>query len=260
MPFLTINDINLYYEIKGQGEPILFIHGLGASTRDWEFQVDAFQDYQVITFDLRGHGKSDKPNQDYTVPLFAKDTALLIQTLSFQSVHVVGHSLGGMVAFQLAVDHPKLVKTLTIVNSAPAVVFPRIRDHFTFFLRSVYVKLFGMHLLSSNLSKMLFPKPEQIKLREIFVKRWCENDPKAYLHALKAFRHWDILDKISKIACPTLIIAAENDYTPVELKEAYAKKMQNCELVVIQDSGHLTIVDQYEIFNNTLRKFLLKNQ
>ena len=116
-----VNDIQLYYEITGQGQPLLFIHGLGSSTRDWEAQVSPFAaNYQVITFDLRGHGRSDKPPGPYTLPLFTADTAGLLKALGLDAAHVVGISLGGGIAFQLALDYPELVKTLTIVNSAPA--------------------------------------------------------------------------------------------------------------------------------------------
>lgn len=260
MPYLSIKDIQVYYEVHGQGEPLLLIHGLGSSTQDWEYQVKFFTQYQIIAFDLRGHGKSDKPKEPYTVKQFASDTAQLCRALSVQSVHVVGHSLGGMVAFQLALDFPDLVKTMTIVNSAPMVTFPRFIDSFKFFLRSVNVKLFGMRPLSIGLSKILFPKPEQVDLRELFVQRWCENDPVAYLHALHAFKGWTVLNRLSELQCPTLIVTADHDYTPVSLKEYYAKFIAKSELVVIKDSRHITIVDQAEAFNQVLLKFLQKQR
>ena len=132
------------------------IHGLGSSTLDWENQIDFFaKKYQVIAFDLRGHGKSEKPNSPYTVKLFTEDTAQLIQALNQQSVHVVGHSLGGMIAFQLALDFPTLVKSLCIINSGPAVTFP-LKVKFSFFLRRFIVKLFGIHPLCIKLAKTVF--------------------------------------------------------------------------------------------------------
>ena len=78
MPTIQINGIAEHYEIFGQGQPILFIHGLGSSSRDWEYQIDYFSKmYRVITIDVRGHGQSDKPPGPYSVPLFAADTAKL---------------------------------------------------------------------------------------------------------------------------------------------------------------------------------------
>lgn len=77
MPILRCRDINVYYEIAGAGDPLLFIHGLGASHRDWEPQVAFFsRHYQVITYDVRGHGKSDKPKGPYRVSQFAADAGI----------------------------------------------------------------------------------------------------------------------------------------------------------------------------------------
>ena len=95
MPTLQLNDIGLYYEIIGEGAPLLFIHGLGSSIRDWEPQVDFFAErYKVILFDVRGHGKSSKPPGPYSIPQFAADTANLLEKLEVAPVHVVGISMG----------------------------------------------------------------------------------------------------------------------------------------------------------------------
>ena len=105
MPTAELGDIRLYYEDFGEGEPLLFIHGLGSSTRDWENQVRYFSDrYRVVVPDLRGHGNSEKPPGPYSIPLFADDIAELITTLDLAPTHVVGLSLGGFVASQLAVE------------------------------------------------------------------------------------------------------------------------------------------------------------
>ena len=120
MPKLHVNNIDIHYEITGEGQPLLFIHGLGSSSLDWEEQVSFFsKDYKVITFDVRGHRLSDKPLDPYSIQLFSGDTSALIKSLDLPPVHVVGISMGGMIAFQLAVDGPELLKSMTIVNSAP---------------------------------------------------------------------------------------------------------------------------------------------
>src|SRR5512135_954239 len=121
MATLRANGINLYYESTGQGQPLVFIHGLGSSTRDWEYQIPTFsQNYQVIAFDLRGHGQSAKPAGPYSMKMYAADLAGLLAGLGVKSAHLVGISLGGAVAFQFALDYPAAVKTLTIVNSGPS--------------------------------------------------------------------------------------------------------------------------------------------
>lgn len=260
MPTLLANNINLYYEIHGQGQPLVFIHGLGSSTQDWENQVTFFsQYYQVITFDLRGHGQSDKPDEHYTVPLFASDATQLIRAISQQPVHLVGHSLGGMVAFQLILDAPELVKSLTILNSAPSVTFPSLRSRILFYLRTLNVRFFGMYLLSHQLAKLVFPYPTQAQLRTKFIERWMKNDPIAYAHSLHAFSHWDVSKRLSEIKCPTLIVGAEHDYTPIAYKQLYTRLIPNAELVMIPNSFHMTLLDQPDAFNKVLFDFLNKH-
>ena len=117
MPTIRVHGIDLYYEVHGAGQPVLLIHGLGSSTRDWDLQVPALAArFKVITFDVRGHARSEKPKQRYSVKLFADDTAALIRALDIAPVHVIGISMGGMIAFQLAVDSPGLVRSLVIVK------------------------------------------------------------------------------------------------------------------------------------------------
>lgn len=101
-----VGDIRLYYETCGQGAPLLLLHGLGSSARDWEHQASVFAErYRVVIPELRGHGRSDKPPGPYSMPLLANDIASLIESLDIAPAHVVGLSLGGFVAFQLVLDH-----------------------------------------------------------------------------------------------------------------------------------------------------------
>ncbi len=258
MPYLTLDDIKLYYEIHGEGETLLFIHGLGASHQDWEYQLPFFKNnYRVILFDLRGHGKSDKPNAPYTIKQFANDISQLITTCAPRGAHIIGHSLGGMIAFQLAIDFPKLVISLTIINSAPAVIFPDLSSRCFFYSRFLIVKLFGLKYLSKLLVNKAFPKPEQAALREKFISRGSQNSPIAYLNTLRAFFGWNVIAHLSHIHCPTLIIASDADYTSPAYKQAYTKLLPNARLVIIHDSRHITIVDQADVFNKTLQEFIL---
>lgn len=260
MPKIQSNNINLYYEVHGDGQPLLFIHGLGSSERDWELQVPEFsKTYQVITFDLRGHGQSDKPAEPYSISMFASDTAGLIKALGVESAHVVGLSLGGGVAFQLAIDSPALVRTMVIVNSAPELVVRNFKDRLGIWQRFAVVRLLGMRRMGEVLSKRLFPKAEQAHLRMTFVERWAENDSRAYQNAMRAMIGWSVMDKLGSIRCPTLVVSADQDYTPVVLKEAYTKSIPNAQLVVIPDAHHATPVEQPEKFNAALKDFLTKH-
>ena len=257
MPQVKVNDIHVYYEVNGQGQPLLFLHGLGSSVRDWEFQVPEFsRSYQTIAFDLRGHGQSDKPAGPYSLPLFASDTAGLLKALGLGPAHVVGISLGGGIAFQLALDSPSLVKTLTIVNSGPAMVGSTQEARQEVDRRVAIVQQMGMRAMGQALSGTLFPKPEQASLRDTFVERWAENDPRAYIEATLSVVGWNVTDKISSIHCPTLVISADQDYTPLALKEAYVRLMPHAQLAVIADAHHATPVEKPEEFNAVLAQFL----
>ena len=261
MPILTVRDLDIYYEITGAGQPLLLLHGLGSCTQDWKRQVAFFsQHYQVITFDLRGHGKSGKPAGPYSISLFAEDTAELLKALGIAGAHVVGISLGGMIAFQLAVSYPELVNSLVIVNSGPAVPADTFKQRIPLYLRLVMIHLLGLRKMAEKLGKHLFPKPEQTKLRQDFVERLAQNNKHTYLAALKAiFAGWSVADQLGDIQCPTLVLAAEQDYTPVALKEAYAAAIPKAELVVIADSRHALPLERPEAFNETLGAFLSRH-
>ncbi len=259
MPKIQSNNTQLHYEISGEGQPLLFIHGLGSSTQDWDLQVKEFSKaYQVITFDLRGHGQSDKPAGPYSLPMFATDTAGLLKSLNVKSAHVVGLSLGGGIAFQLAIDFPALVKTMVIVNSAPELVVRTFQDRIRIWQRFAIVRLLGMRKMGEVLSKRLFPKNEHESLRTTFVERWAKNDPRAYQDAMRAMVGWSVMDKLDSIKCPALIVTADQDYTPVALKEKYTSLIPNAQLVVIHDAHHALPVEQPEKFNAVLMNFLVK--
>ena len=94
MPIIKVSNIEMYYEIHGEGEPLLLIHGLGSSSRDWEYQVAQFSKlYKVILIDLRGHGKTSKPKGPYSIRGFADDVALFLEALNIKHVNILGLSI-----------------------------------------------------------------------------------------------------------------------------------------------------------------------
>lgn len=261
MPYLNCESVRLYYEISGKGFPIIFIHGLGSSTIDWNAQVDFFsKNYQVIVYDLRGHGKSDKNTGPFNIPQFAKDTVCLLETLNIRKVHVVGISLGGMIGLHLAVYYSNIVKSLTIVNSPSEFNVKTIKDGFQVFVRFFIIKIMGMKRMGKFLSHRLFPKPEQEKKRKELAERWAQNDSKAYWKATKSLINWNITSNLDKITCPTLIVGAEFDYFPVQEKKVIASRIKNAQLQIIPDSRHGTPLDQTEIFNKIVSDFLKNNK
>lgn len=259
MPTITVNGIDLYYESHGTGDPVVLLHGLGSSTRDWEPQLGPLaQRFRVITLDIRGHGRSSKPRQPYSVALFAADAEAMIRALDLGAVHLVGISMGGMVAFQVAVTAPDLVRSLVIVNSGPAMPIKTFAQHLMIWTRIAIVRLQGMRKMGAVLATRLLPKPEHEALRAQFIERWAENDPRAYLAALKGMLDWTVMDQLKDIHCPTLILSADHDYTPLAVTQAYTAMIPGAELVVIDDARHMLPVERPEPFNAALLSFLAK--
>ena len=260
MPKIRVRDIEMHYKETGQGTPLLLIHGLGSSARDWERQIPYFsKNYRVITYDVRGHGQTDKPAGPYGIPLFAQDTAEFMKILNIESAHVVGISMGGMIALQLAVNAPERIRSLVVVNTGAELIVRSFREFLMVLQRKLIVRLLGMQKMGEILSGRLFPDPEHEELRKIFVEHWAENDPRAYRDSMQALLGWSVTDKLGFIPCPTLIVSADNDYTPVEVKEAIVAKMPNAKLVVIPNSHHAVPVERPEEFNRIVGEFLAEN-
>jgi 3-oxoadipate enol-lactonase len=258
MAFFHTGDIDIYYEIHGQGEPLLFIHGLGSSARDWELQIDHFADhFKVITMDLRGHGRSGRPPGPYAMTLFAEDVSRLLEGLDCSPAHILGISLGGMVAFQMVLDYPGLVKKLVIVNSVPELVPHGIGDLLGYWQRLAIVQLLGMEKMGQVLAERLFTEPDQEPLREILVERWSENHKPSYLASLKATYGWSVQERLGEIHIPTLVVGADGDYFPTSDKEAYTLLIPGARLVVIENSKHALPAEKPQEFNRVVLGFLL---
>lgn len=257
MAYFTHEDCTLHYEEYGHGAPLVLIHGLGSSTCDWEKQIPVLcAHYRLIVMDVRGHGRSDKPAQRYSIEGFSADLLALIEHLGLGPVHLVGWSMGGMIGFQLAVDEPAWVKSLCIVNSAPQVKVRSPDDYWQWFKRWSLMRILSLETIGKALGAKLFPKPEQTALRLEMARRWAKNDKRAYLASFDAIVGWGVQERLSQVACPTLVICADHDYTPVAQKEAYVQLLPDARLVVIADSRHATPLDQPERFNQTLLQFL----
>jgi len=122
--------------------------------------------------------------------------------------------------------------------------------------RLLVLKMVGPRRLGMFLSKRLFPKPGQEELRRIFVQRWAQNDKRAYEEGLRAILGWSVESRLGEIRCPTLVVAADQDYWPLDVKRAYVTKMPDAKLVVIEDARHALCVEKPAEFNRVLAEFL----
>ncbi|MDI1452032.1 alpha/beta hydrolase [Polyangium sp. 6x1] len=257
MPHMIVDGCEIQYEVKGRGDVVLLLHGLGSSLLDWEMQVPALAErYTVVTVDVRGHGGSGKPPGPYRIATFAADVAHVLRSLGLGPAHVVGFSMGGMIGFQLAVDAPSLVRSLVVVNSAPAMVPRTLRERLAVLQRLVALRVLGVRGFARKIAEMNLPRPDQEALREKLAARLGQNDEAAYRAATKAILGWSVADRIGTIRCPVLVVTSDQDYTPVAAKEAYAARIPRARVAVVSDSRHCTPIDQPEAFNRILLDFL----
>lgn len=256
-----LNTIDLAYAEAGEGDPLVLIHGLGGSRSDWELQWPALAPhFRVVTPDLRGHGASQRPPGPYRIKLFAADVARLMRRIEARPAHVVGLSLGGAVAQQLALDAPELVRSLVLVNTAASFVSDGWRRRLMGVRRFAATYLSGMDKVAADVARRLFPREEQAPLRNEATARLSVNAPQAYRDSLLALARFNATDRLSSITCPTLVVSGDTDYAvPMGVKKKLADGLPNSRMVVIPDSGHATPVDQPEAFNKLLLEFILDN-
>ncbi len=234
---------------------MLLLHGLGSTGEEWELVVpELAARHRCIVPDVRGHGRSDKPPGAYGVPLFARDIAALCDQLGLTSLHVVGLSMGGMIAFQLAVNRPDLVRSMVIINSGPELVPRTWQAALAIAQRLAVVTLFGPRRFASMLGPRLFPRPEQAARRIAFEETVAANDRSAYRRATFGLIGWSVLDRLDEVVCPVLVLGSERDYTSVAAKQRYVDRLGDARLVEIADSGHLATLDQpARVAQETLR-------
>lgn len=255
----TLKPIALHHEQQGHGVPLLLIHGLGSCGLDWEYQVPVFAtSFRVITVDLRGHGLSPKPAGPYSISAMAADVLALLDQLGIAAAHVVGLSMGGAVAFQIAADAPQRLLSMTIVNSGPHMVLTTLKQKLAIGIRIPIVKWLGLPKMGKIISKKLYPDPAHQHLRDTFVERLSHNDKAAYIASLKALIGWSVQARLGTMHCPTLVITADQDYSPVSLKEAYVALMPNARLAVVPNSHHALPMERPEAFNQVLAEFLAR--
>lgn len=253
------NGIELEYLDLGEGDVVLLLHGLGSTKADFDYQIGPLSKrYRIIAPDLRGHGNSSKPGarNDYGIGLCAEDMRLLMEKLSIPVCSIIGFSMGGAIAFEMAVKFPDLVERMVIINTAPdfndlgKMGEEMVRD------RTITLQTAGMESMAKQIAKGMFPEDNQMELRNAFFERARKNPVDAYFNSFITLMDWGIGEKIQEIKIPALVIASDMDYTPVSLKETYAGKMGNARVEVISNSRHGVTMDQSEDLNRVILKFL----
>ncbi len=252
---VRVDDVSIYYELYGQGDPLVLIAGTGISCAPWRpFQVPEFsKHYQVLIYDHRGLGRSDKPDVPYSTRLFARDCAGLMDALKIKKAHIMGHSMGGRVAQWLALDYPEKVTSLVLSGSGSGKYNNEIEDY----PRGVPVET-CVELIEKGYEKyqhdhwgpgFMFTD-EFVREHPEIVKRFQdlivdEVPPlKCYLRHVIARQCHEATALIDRIKAPTLVIVGSKDTheggtgNHVESSKALAAKIPNAELVFVEGGRH----------------------
>ena len=261
MPYRTVNGIRMRYELWGEGEtPLILLHGLGSSADDWPLQLPAFAPhFKCVQLDLRGHGASDKPAGRYSIALFAADVAQLLQQLDLAPAHILGLSLGGLVAQQLALDHATAVRSLTLINTFPG-LWPPPRELLGVLLRrrDTVLQPMDMTRTAAFVADDLFGDPRLAVLRDWTVRRLAANDADAYRRATVAILRFWPGRRLDQVRLPTLIIAGEEDRVVPRVYQARLRaRLPHAEFVSVANSGHASNLDQPHVVNEAVLRFLL---
>jgi len=258
MPIFCETDRSIHYLERGRGEPLLLIHGLGSSGADWALQAVALEArFRVIIPDLPGSGRSAPPPAGYSITEFAASLWALLDHLSASHVNIVGFSLGGAVGLEMALQRPNSVRRLALINSLGSYRLDHWRKWLEAGLTMILVPLIGMHRVAHFAANRLFPMPWQRSLRERAAAAVSAVPARSYLDSARALIGWTAIDRLHRLRrkTKTLVIAAENDYTPLDEKRALARRL-GARFVVVRGSRHGTPFDAVNATNASLLALL----
>lgn len=258
MPTAHLNGFRCHYLDQGAGPALVLLHGLGSSARDWEAQMHALSPhFRVIVPDLRGFGASERRGP-YAIPQFCTDVRGLLDRLDVRHFSLLGYSMGGAIALQMALDQPARVPRLIVSNSVPS-FRPRSRAHWTMIIyRMLMMSLVGPRIMGRLQMARMFPKPGQAALREKNAQRAARNSRWSYLGALRALIGWSVLGRLRELSMPVLVLAAEDDYfTRAEIVR-FAHALPRGRLRIFPDTRHGLPQEAAEDYNRVVLKFLSK--
>ncbi len=263
MPYTEAPGFRMYYETQGAGDPLLLINGWGSDSTEWLFQLPAFaKRFLAIVFDNRGAGRSETPPGPYSTAQMADDAAALLTHLGAARAHVLGVSLGGMVAQEVALRHPDQVRKLVLACTAPGgegSVRPA-PEVLKMFIRSPggdpeeEIRRVLPFLYSE---RYLRDHPEEI---EEFVRRRLADPISVEGHAaqLAAAVSHSAWDRLAAIGAPTLVIAGDGEMVvPTENSRRIAERIPGAKLVILPGAPHRLFAENAEDFNRVVISFLL---
>ncbi|OLS13036.1 MAG: putative hydrolase or acyltransferase of alpha /beta superfamily [Promethearchaeota archaeon CR_4] len=266
MPRIQVNDIAIYYELHGMGFPLLLIAGLGADHTSWDDNLirELASNFQTILIDNRGAGGTDNPEGSFTINYFAADAASLLNKLGISRAYVLGHSMGGYIAQQLAIDHPEMVAKLilcsTTCGAKHSIAGP---EHAT---QGVLDRAYGrltddqiieMRVKHNFTEEFQRANPDAIqRFRRMAAKNMVP--PEVYGRQLKAMVEFDSFPYLQNLRMPTLVLHGKKDTSPLpENAEILAKNIPGAKLAYFNESAHALYTPEPEDFIKILLDFLL---
>lgn len=242
------------------GSPsVLLLHGLGADAASWTLQLPALTGagFRSIAIDAPGFGKSPYDGRGWTIRRVASQVADLLEELGTGPVHLVGLSMGGVIAQQFAHDFPHLTQKLVLVSTF-AVLRPENFSGWWYFLRRASTVLTrGLEAQAHLVAERVFPGPDYAPLREMLVETISRADPRAYRSAMRSLGLFDSRKWLPRLQVPTLVVTGTDDSTVTPARQQLlVDGIPGARQVVIQKAGHAAPVDQAEIFNRALIDFL----
>jgi len=260
MPFATVNGIRLVYDMRGQGVPVLWIHGFPLGRWLWDPQVEALADIaRSIAVDLRGFGGSSAPEGPYTMDVYAADLRGLLDALGIDRVVLAGLSMGGYVAFAFYAAYPERVRGLILADTRHQADTPEARANRYALIERIRAE--GTPAAVEAFLPRLFgvtTQQERPELVETLRRKMQTNPAAGLIGALQAMAERpDRTELLPAIRVPTLVIVGEEDTAiPPDVARQMAEGIPDARLVVIPRAGHLANVEAPEAFNEAVRGFL----
>jgi len=259
---IKANGIEMNYELTGEGDCLVLIHGFSDNLNLWYNQVPAFSEHcRLLTYDVRGFGKTEVRGGTYSMGLFAEDLRALLEALDIGSACVLGYSMGGRIAFEFAQMFPEMTTGLIFANSGigetPSQEMQERRQMMVEVLQQGDMEVIAELMTEASFSPGLKDRNPTAYERYKSIK--MQNDPSEYLAIMQAIvGSIDSPADFGSLACPTLVIAGDQDgFMSVSLGEAMRDAIPDAEMHVLP-TGHAAAIEESEAFNLVVLGFVEK--
>ena len=262
MPVIRINGTEFNYEIEGEGpETIVLVNGLADDLATWSAQVPDFvaAGYRVFRFDNRNIGKAGRLRRFYTTELLAKDAKALLEHLRIVDFHLVGASMGGMIAQEYALAHARDLRSLTLActYAAPGPFCTRLFEFWEDIARKMGVAAAMRAVTLWAFSQDYFEQEAQVRA---FESSGPEQSVEAYLAHLHAIRSHDARARLKTLRVPTLVLAGIEDVLiPMNLSKALGALIPGAEFIAAR-GGHTLLWEHPKLFNQSVLNFIGKHR